>query len=145
MLALGCVSAVLGVLWALAQHDIKRLLAYHSVENIGIILIGIGLGTLGVAHAMPVVAVLGFGGAILHTVNHALFKSVLFLSAGSVYCATGTREIDAMGGLARRMPRTWAAFLIGAAAIVGLPPLNGFVSEWLVYQGLFAGAGTAGA
>ena len=144
VLALGCVSAVLGVLWALAQHDIKRLLAYHSVENIGIILMGIGLGTLGVSYAMPAVAVLGFGGAILHTVNHALFKSVLFLAAGSVYCATGTREIDAMGGLARRMPRTWVAFLIGAAAIVGLPPLNGFVSEWLVYQGLFAGADAAG-
>jgi hydrogenase-4 component B len=144
ILALGCVSAVLGVLWALAQHDIKRLLAYHSVENIGIILIGIGLGVLGVAYAMPVVATLGFGGAILHTVNHALFKSVLFLGAGSVYCATGTRDIDSMGGLAQRMPATWFAFLVGAAAIVGLPPLNGFVSEWVIYQGLFTGAGAPG-
>ena len=138
VLGLGIISGVLGVLWALAQHDIKRLLAYHSVENIGIILMGIGVGVLGVAYHAPLVAMLGFTGGLLHTVNHAVFKSLLFLGAGAVYRATGTRNMEELGGLARRMPLTWLAFLIGAAAIVGLPPLNGFVSEWLVYQGLFA-------
>ncbi len=137
VLMLGLSSGVLGVVWALAQHDLKRLLAYHSVENIGIILIGLGLGGLGASHHMPVVAVLGFAGAILHTLNHAIFKSLLFLGAGAVYRATGTRAIDRLGGLARRMPLTWIAFLVGSVAIVGLPPLNGFVSEWVVYQALF--------
>jgi hydrogenase-4 component B len=138
ILALGTASAVLGVLWALAQHDLKRLLAYHSVENIGIILMGIGIGALGVAHQSPGIAVLGFAGAVLHTVNHALFKSLLFLGAGAVYRATGTRNIEAMGGLARRVPLTWLCFAVGATAIIGVPPLNGFVSEWLVYRGFFA-------
>ena len=139
VLALGAASGVLGVVWALAQHDIKRLLAFHSVENIGIILLGIGAGALGLAYGHPVIAVLGFAGAVLHTLNHALFKSLLFLAAGSVIRATGTREIDHLGGLARRMPATTATFLIGSAAIVGLPPLNGFVSEWVVYQALLRG------
>jgi formate hydrogenlyase subunit 3/multisubunit Na+/H+ antiporter MnhD subunit len=139
VLTLGILSGVLGVLWALAQHDLKRLLAFHSIENIGIILIGTGVGALGVAYRMPAVALLGFAGAVLHTVNHALFKSLLFLGAGSVFRATGTRAIDRLGGLARRMPATWIAFLVGSAAIVGLPPLNGFVSEWLVYLGLLQG------
>jgi formate hydrogenlyase subunit 3/multisubunit Na+/H+ antiporter MnhD subunit len=137
VLVIGVASAVLGVLWALVQHDIKRLLAYHSVENIGIILIGIGVGALAAASGHPVVAILGYGAAVLHTVNHALFKSVLFLAAGAVYRATGTRNLEQLGGLARRMPVTWLGFLIGATAIIGLPPLNGFVSEWLVFQGLF--------
>jgi len=139
VLALGAVSGVLGVVWALAQHDIKRLLAFHSVENVGIILFGVGAGALGVAYGHPLIAVLGFAGAALHTLNHALFKSLLFLSAGSVIHATGTREIDRLGGLARTMPATTATFLIGSAAIVGLPPLNGFVSEWVVYQTLLRG------
>lgn len=139
VLALGAGSGVLGVVWALAQHDIKRLLAFHSVENVGIILLGMGAGVLGLAYGHPVIAVLGFAGAALHTLNHALFKSLLFLGAGSVIHATGTRDIDRLGGLARRMPTTAAAFLIGAAAIVGLPPLNGFVSEWVVYQALLGG------
>jgi NADH:ubiquinone oxidoreductase subunit 5 (subunit L)/multisubunit Na+/H+ antiporter MnhA subunit len=138
-------SGVLGVLWALAQHDLKRLLAYHSVENIGIILMGLGVGVLGAAHDAPAVALLGFAGALLHTVNHALFKSLLFLGAGAVYRATGTRNLEALGGLARRMPLTWLGFIIGATAIVGLPPLNGFVSEWLVFQGLFATGQSRGA
>ena len=137
ILGLGVASGVLGVLWALAQHDMKRLLAFHSVENIGIILMGIGVGTIGVAHHAPVIATLGFAAGLLHTVNHALFKSLLFLGAGAVYRATGTRNMEELGGLAPRMPWTWLGFLVGAAAIVGLPPLNGFVSEWLVYQGLF--------
>lgn len=140
MLALGVVSGGLGVLWALAQHDIKRLLAYHSVENIGIIAMGLGVGALGVTYGHPGVAVLGYGGALLHTVNHALFKSLLFLGAGAVYRATGTRDMEALGGLAKRLPYTWLAFFTGAVAIIGVPPLNGFVSEWLVYVGLFRSA-----
>jgi formate hydrogenlyase subunit 3/multisubunit Na+/H+ antiporter MnhD subunit len=144
VLTLGVASAVLGVLWALVQHDIKRLLAYHSVENIGIILIGIGVGGLGLRAGHPAIAVLGFGAAVLHTLNHALFKSALFLAAGSVYRATGTRSLDRLGGLGRRMPKTWIGFLIGAAAIVGLPPLNGFVSEWLAFLGLLRAGQTTG-
>ncbi len=142
VLVLGLLSGVLGVLWALAQHDLKRLLAYHSVENIGIILLGLGMGALGTSYHLPVVATLGFAGAILHTLNHALFKSVLFFGAGAVYRATGTRAIDRLGGLAGRMPLTWIAFLLGSVAIVGLPPLNGFVSEWVVYQALFRSGAT---
>jgi NADH:ubiquinone oxidoreductase subunit 5 (subunit L)/multisubunit Na+/H+ antiporter MnhA subunit len=134
------VSGVLGVLWALAQHDIKRLLAYHSVENIGIILMGLGLGALGSQYGNQALALVGYTGALLHTVNHALFKSLLFFGAGVVHQATGTRNLEELGGLARRLPATWLTFLIGATAIVGLPPLNGFVSEWLVYQGLFRAA-----
>ncbi|MEW5918203.1 MAG: proton-conducting transporter membrane subunit, partial [Gemmatimonadota bacterium] len=136
VLTLGVASGVLGVLWARAQHDLKRLLAYHSVENIGIILMGIGIGALGATYGYPSIAVIGYAGALLHTLNHALFKSLLFLGAGAVQRATGTRDMEALGGLAKPMPLTWAAFLVGATAIVGLPPLNGFVSEWLVYQGL---------
>jgi hydrogenase-4 component B len=136
VLCLGLASGVLGVLWALTQHDLKRLLAYHSVENIGIILMGLGIGALGARFNAPVVAAIGFAGAVAHTLNHALFKSLLFLGAGAVQRATGTRTIDRLGGLAHRLPLTWTAFLIGSVAIVGLPPLNGFVSEWLVYQGL---------
>jgi hydrogenase-4 component B len=136
LLASGALSGVLGVVWALAQHDLKRLLAFHSVENIGIIALGLGAGVLGLAYQAPAIALLGFAGAALHTVNHALFKSLLFLGAGAVYRATHTREIDQLGGLARSMPLTAAAFMVGSAAIVGLPPLNGFVSEWLVFRSL---------
>ncbi len=139
LLGLGLASGVLGVLWALAQHDLKRLLAYHSVENIGIILLGMGAGALGLTYRQPVVAVLGFTGAVLHTLNHALFKSLLFLAAGAVVRATGTRVIDELGGVGRRMPLTALAFLVGSVAIVGLPPLNGFVSEWIVFQSLLRG------
>ncbi|HET7039834.1 MAG TPA: proton-conducting transporter membrane subunit [Gemmatimonadales bacterium] len=140
ILCAGLGSGVLGVLWALTQHDLKRLLAYHSVENIGIILIGLGIGALGARFGAPVIAAVGFAGAVAHTLNHALFKSLLFLGAGAVQRATGTRVMDRLGGLARPMPLTWTAFVIGSAAIVGLPPLNGFVSEWLVYQGLLRSA-----
>lgn len=143
LLALGLVSGVLGVLWALRQHDLKRLLAYHSVENIGIILMGLGLGTLGLAYHRPAAAMLGFIGAVLHTLNHALFKSLLFLGAGAILRAAGSRTIDHLGGLGRRMPLTALAFGIGSVAIVGLPPLNGFVSEWLLAGGLLeAGHGS---
>ncbi|MFQ6759559.1 MAG: hypothetical protein D9V46_01110 [Deltaproteobacteria bacterium] len=136
ILALGVVSAIMGVVFALAQHDIKRLLAYHSVENIGIILIGLGCALLGKTFHSPALVVLGLAGALLHVVNHGLFKSLLFLGAGAVIQATGTREIDRYGGLLRTMPRTAFFFLGGAVAICGLPPLNGFVSEWLIYLGL---------
>ena len=133
LLVLGGVSAVLGVAFALAQHDLKRLLAYHSVENIGIIVMGMGLALLGRARGDAALIFLGFAAAVLHTVNHATFKSLLFLGAGSVIHATGTRDLDHLGGLSRAMPLTALLFLVGAAAISGLPPLNGFASEWLVY------------
>jgi hydrogenase-4 component B len=138
LLGLGLASGVLGVLWAMAQHELKRLLAYHSVENIGIILLGMGVGTLGLTYGQPVVALLGFMGAVLHSLNHALFKSLLFLGAGAVVRATGTLSIDHLGGVGRRMPLTAAAFGVGSVAIVGLPPLNGFVSEWVVFGALLA-------
>ena len=137
---IGLSSGVIGVILALAQHDLKRLLAYHSVENIGIIALGLGVGTLGLRAGLPAVAVMGFAGALLHVLNHALFKGLLFLAAGNIVHSTHTREIDHLGGLLRRMPRTGATFLIGAAAISGLPPLNGFISEFLIYLASFKGA-----
>jgi len=139
LIGIGLFSGVIGVLFALAQHDLKRLLAYHSVENIGIIGIGIGAGVLGVSIGAPALAVLGFAGGILHIANHALFKGLLFLGAGSAIHGAHTREIDHLGGLVKRMPWTALAFLIGAAAISGLPPFNGFVSEFLIYAGAFKG------
>ena len=145
LLAAGGVSGVLGVAFAIGQHDLKRLLAYHSVENIGIICLGLGVAVLGRSLGRPELIALGVAGALLHVWNHALFKALLFLSAGSVLHATGTREIDRLGGLWRRMPRTGLAFLVGAVAICGLPPLNGLVSELLVYLGLFRlGTGLGG-
>ncbi|HEV3145647.1 MAG TPA: proton-conducting transporter membrane subunit [Gemmataceae bacterium] len=137
VLALGVISGVLGVAFAIGQHDLKRLLAYHSIENIGIIVMGLGLALLGRTLHRPEWIVLGLGGALLHVWNHALFKPLLFLSAGSVIHASQTREIDHLGGLAKAMPRTALCFLVGAVAICGLPPLNGFVSEFLIYLGLF--------
>lgn len=140
LFGLGLASGVLGVLWALNQEDLKRVLAYSSVENIGIILLGLGVGVLGLAYRQPVVAALGFTGALLHSMNHALFKSLLFMGAGAVVRATGTRVMDRMGGLGRRLPLTAVAFGVGSVAIVGLPPLNGFVGEWIAVQGLLHGA-----
>jgi len=139
ILTLGIISGVLGVLFAIGQHDIKRLLAYHSIENIGIILMGIGLFIAGVASGSATLATLGAAGGLLHILNHATFKALLFYGAGSIIHATGTREIDRMGGLLRHMPVTATAFLTGAVAICGLPPLNGFVSEFLIYLGFFRG------
>ncbi len=133
----GAISALFGVLFAIGQHDLKRLLAYHSIENIGIIFMGLGLAVLGQARGREDWVLLGLGGCLLHVWNHGLFKSLLFLSAGSVIHAARTREIDRMGGFARRMPATALMFFIGAVAICGLPPLNGFVSELLIYLGLF--------
>jgi NADH:ubiquinone oxidoreductase subunit 5 (subunit L)/multisubunit Na+/H+ antiporter MnhA subunit len=119
----------------LAQADLKRLLAYSSVENIGIIVLGIGIGLLGETANAPAVAFAGFAGALLHTLNHGLFKGVLFQAAGAVAHATGSRDMESHGGLLRRMPATGALFLVGAVAISGLPPLNGFAGEWLIYMG----------
>ncbi len=145
LLGIGLSSGILGVLFALAQHDLKRLLAYHSVENIGIITIGIGIGLLGISLQTPMIAILGFGGGLLHVVNHALFKGLLFLGAGAVVHSAGTREIDKLGGLLKRMPWTGLTFLVGSIAICGLPPLNGFISEVLIYLGaLHGGASVAG-
>lgn len=142
--ALGVVSAVLGVAFALGQHDLKRLLAYHSVENIGIILIGLGFALIAAAHGDPAWGRLALIGGLLHVWNHGLFKALLFLGAGSVLHATGTREMSRLGGLWRAMPWTASCFTLGAAAIAGLPPLNGFVSEWLVYLGLFDAVSSRG-
>jgi formate hydrogenlyase subunit 3/multisubunit Na+/H+ antiporter MnhD subunit len=136
VLALGMLSALLGVAFALGQHQLKRLLAYHSVENVGIILIGIGLALLGRSLGEPEIVLLGLAGALLHVWNHALFKALLFLCAGSVLRQSGCGELDRLGGLLRRMPATALGFGVGAVAICGLPPLNGFVSEWLIYLGL---------
>lgn len=144
LLAAGTVSAVVGVAFALGQHDIKRLLAYHSIENIGIITMGLGVGVCGLAAGSPVIALLGLAGGLLHLLNHALFKALLFLGAGAVIHAAGSRELDRMGGLLRVMPRTGLLFLVGAVAICGLPPLNGFVSELLVYLALFRQSMAAG-
>jgi hydrogenase-4 component B len=138
LLAIGASSGILGVLFALAQHDLKRLLAYHSVENIGIILIGIGAGVLGLATGMTPLAVIGFAAGLLHVFNHAIFKSLLFLGAGAVQHAAHTLDLEELGGLLKRMKWTGTTFLIGSAAIVGLPPLNGFVSEYLLFYAGFA-------
>lgn len=134
VLTLGLISAVMGVLYALMQHDLKRLLAYHSVENIGIILIGIGLAMIFTSFELPMLAALAFIAGLYHTMNHAIFKGLLFMGAGAVLHATGERNMEEMGGLIHRMPWTSALFLIGCVAISALPPLNGFVSEWLTFQ-----------
>jgi hydrogenase-4 component B len=141
VVGLGVASAVLGVAFALGQHDLKRLLAYHSVENIGIILIGLGFAMVGFSNGNPGWAHLALAGGLLHVWNHGIFKALLFLGAGSVLHATGTREMSRLGGLWRSMPWTAACFALGAAAISGLPPLNGFISEFLVYLGLFGAVG----
>lgn len=139
LLVLGMVSGIVGVLFALGQHDLKRLLAYHSIENIGIIVMGIATALIGAASGSSILVLLGLAGALLHVFNHATFKALLFLGAGSVIHAVATREIDRMGGLLRPLPWTTVSFVIGAVAICGLPPLNGFVSEFLIYLGFFNG------
>lgn len=143
LVGVGAASGILGVLIALAQHDLKRLLAYHSVENIGIISLGLGIGLMGICTGNSLLATLGLSGGLLHVINHGLFKSLLFFGAGSVLNASGTREIDRLGGLMKRMPVTAAAFIIGAAAICGLPPFNGFISEFMIYTAAFTGVSTA--
>jgi len=137
ILAVSVISGILGVMTAIIQHDLKRLLAYHSIENIGIIGIGIGLGIIGKASGNYGLAVLGLSGGLLHVLNHSLFKSLLFYGAGSVFRAAHTRTIDHLGGLIKKMPYTAVFFLVGSLAICGLPPFNGFISEYLIYLGMF--------
>jgi formate hydrogenlyase subunit 3/multisubunit Na+/H+ antiporter MnhD subunit len=136
VLALGGGTAVMGVLYALMQHDLKRLLAYHTVENIGIIFIGLGLALAFEAYRMPSAAALAFTAALLHVFNHSLFKSLLFFGAGAVLTSTGERDMEHLGGLIHRMPQTAFVFLVGCVAISALPPFNGFVSEWLTFQAI---------
>lgn len=142
ILTVGTISAVLGVLYALMEHDLKRLLAYHSIENIGIILMGLGAALMFQTTGHPLLATLALIAGLYHTINHAVFKGLLFLGAGAVLHATHTRNMEEMGGLIKGMPQTAFFFLVGAVAISALPPLNGFVSEWLTYQALLQGFGT---
>ncbi len=144
ILVVSLVSGLLGVMYAIVQHDIKKLLAYHSIENIGIIGIGIGIGLIGVSMKISALAVLGFTGGILHVLNHSLFKSLLFYAAGSVNQQTHTRHVESLGGLIKKMPKTSLLFLLGALAICGLPPFNGFISEFLIFSGLFKGLQAGG-
>ncbi|MDA8080184.1 MAG: proton-conducting transporter membrane subunit [Actinomycetota bacterium] len=136
VLAVGAVSALLGVLYALMEHDLKRLLAYHSIENIGIILLGVGVMGVGIDWQQPALTFLGLAASLFHTLNHAIFKSQLFLAAGAVEKHTGTLDADHLGGLIRTMPGIAIGFLAGSMAITALPPFNGFVSEWLTFRGL---------
>ncbi|MCK9167680.1 MAG: hypothetical protein M0O94_03875 [Bacteroidales bacterium] len=142
VLIVSLITGVYGVMLAIVQHNLKRLLAYHSIENIGIIGMGTGLGCLGIGMNNPTLLALGFGGALLHTLNHSLFKSLLFFAAGNVYQATHTLNIEALGGLIKKLPHTTWLFLIAALAICGLPPFNGFVSEFILYKGFFTGLQT---
>ncbi|HBL76269.1 MAG: hypothetical protein A2W90_09755 [Bacteroidetes bacterium GWF2_42_66] len=139
ILFISVITGVYGVMLAIVQHNLKKLLAYHSIENIGIIGIGIGLGCLGLGYENQLLAVAGFGGALLHTLNHSLFKSLLFFGAGNVYLIKHNLTIEALGGLIKRIPHTAYLFLIGSLAICGLPPFNGFISEFFIYSGLFKG------
>ena len=136
VLGIGGITAVMGVLYALMQHDLKRLLAYHTVENIGIIYIGLGLALAFKAHGMPLAAALALTAGLFHVFNHSVFKSLLFFGAGAVLNATGERDMEHLGGLIHRMPQTAFVFLVGCVAISALPPLNGFVSEWLTFQAI---------
>jgi hydrogenase-4 component B len=142
LLLLGATSGVAGIVHALAERDLKRRLAYSSIENMGLVALGIGLGLLGQSHGNALVSFFGYSGALLHVLNHGLMKGLLFQAAGSVIHGTGSRSIESLGGLYRRMPITASSFLVGALAICGLPFLNGFVSEWLIYMGAFRGAAT---
>ncbi|MCM1150699.1 MAG: NADH-quinone oxidoreductase subunit E [Alistipes sp.] len=139
VLCAGIATGLWGVILAASQNDVKRLLAYSSIENVGVILIGLGVALLGKAAGNPVVALCGIAGALLHTLNHSFFKTLLFFGAGNVLTQTRTTSLDALGGLARQMPLTALLFLVGAAAICALPPFNGFVSELLIYMGMFKG------
>lgn len=142
LIGIGVCSGIAGIISALAQHDLKRALAYSSVENVGIVVIGIGVGLLGIARSSGTLTALGFAAAFFHTVNHAIFKGLLFLAAGVVSHVAGTLDMNRLGGLLKRLPWTGGAFLVGAAAIAGLPPFNGFAGEFLLYlAGLKAAAG----
>ena len=144
LLAVGAATGLWGAILAALQKDIKRLLAYSSIENIGIIFIGLGGGAYGCATGNGMLALCCMSGALLHTLNHSLFKTALFMGAGNIYTQTHTTSMEALGGLSREMPVTSALFLLGCTAICALPPLNGFVSEFLIYLGLFKGVGPTG-
>ncbi len=137
VLLISLITALYGVLYAISQKDIKKLLAYSSIENIGIIGIGISFGLIGVIYQNSIITILGFAGAFLHIINHSIFKELLFFAAGSVYKKTHTRDMEKLGGLIKSMPKSTLLFLIGAIAICGLPPLNGFISEFTIYLGMF--------
>ncbi len=139
MMIIASLTGLYGIMMSIVQTDLKKLLAYSTIENVGIIGMGLGLGTLGMGAHNPALMILGFGGGLFHVLNHSLFKSLLFYAAGSVYQATHSRNIEQLGGLIHKMPRTAALFLFGSMAICALPPLNGFISEILIYYGLFAG------
>ncbi|MCE8424456.1 MAG: hydrogenase 4 subunit B [Candidatus Methanoperedens sp.] len=139
ILIIASASALLGVMYALMEHDLKRLLAYHSVENIGIILIGVGVGIIFISLGHPDLAAFGLIAGLYHTMNHAVFKSLLFMGAGSLIYSTHTKNIEDMGGLIKKMPWTALFFLIGSISISALPPFNGFVSEWLTFQAQLLG------
>ncbi|HEX4115979.1 MAG TPA: proton-conducting transporter membrane subunit [Solirubrobacteraceae bacterium] len=138
-MGLGAISAVLGILYALMERDLKRFLAYSSIENVGIIITALGAGMAFTAYHQPAIGAFLLIVALYHSVNHGVYKTLLFLEAGVIEHATGTRDLDRLGGLIRRLPRTAVIFLIGTVAIAALPPLNGFVSEWMLFQGLFQG------
>lgn len=144
VLTFSLLTGLFGIINAAVHRDFKKMLAYCTIENIGIIGIGIGLGLIGIAKGQSLLCFLGFGGALLHVLNHSLFKSLLFFSAGSVYIQTHTRDMDKLGGIIKQMPKTAIMFLIGAVAIGGIPPLNGFISEFLIYCGLLQGINSAG-
>jgi hydrogenase-4 component B len=144
VLIIGAVSSLLGVLYALAEHDIKRLLAYHSIENIGIILLGLGSGMIFISLGLKGLAAVALTASLFHVINHGIFKALLFLGAGSVISATHTRNMEEYGGLIKKMPQTALFFLVGSMAISALPPFNGFFSEWLCFQSLFSGANLGG-
>ena len=137
-MAIGAISALLGVLYALAEQDIKRLLAWSTVENVGIILLAVGVAMVGLSLHDPLLTVVGLLGALFHLLNHALFKGLLFLGAGAIISRLHTHDMEKMGALAKRMPWTAAACLIGCLAISAIPPLNGFISEWYTWQSLFS-------
>ncbi len=139
LLLMAVISGVGGVLYALGQHEIKKLLAYHSIENIGIIAMGLGMGMIGHAYHQEGVAFIGYAAALLHTFNHAVFKGLLFLSAGSVIHSTHTGDMEHMGGLFKKLPWSGHLFLIGSLSICGLPLFNGFISEWLVFRSMLEG------
>lgn len=139
VLAIATLTVLYGVLYAITQHDIKRLLAYSSIENIGIIGVGIGIGMLGLAYNNPLMAVFGFAGGILHILNHSIFKELMFFLAGGIYLKTHTRNIECLGGLIKKMPYSGLMFILGSVAMCGLPPFNGFISEVLIYAGMLLG------
>jgi hydrogenase-4 component B len=143
ILIFSVITGIYGVMLAIVQHNLKKLLAYHSIENIGIIGIGIGIGALGTGLDYPLMAFAGYAGALMHTLNHSLFKSMLFYSTGNIYQSTHSVNIDRMGGLIKKMPYTGSMFLLASLAICGLPPFNGFISEFLIYSGLYGALGTS--